>query len=170
MVLRKYSQSANYYLWEHSQRAYLYLWDWHHCLPSLPAFSDSLVRVACLCALSLIITGTSPSSKFNKREKLIHGIIWKSLLDTRSLSFSDIYLDFIKSPLTLSTPTNKDRLSGSSPTNKDKLSGSTPANNNKHSGSTSSCDYILSGSYIFPQFVSKNLVGSPLVIDMVVQR
>ena len=28
----------------------------------------------------------------------------------------------------------------------------------------------LSGSYIFPQFVSKNLVGSPLVIDMVVQR
>ena len=98
------------------------------------------------------------------------GIIWKSLLDTRSLSFSDIYLDFIKSPLTLSTPTNKDRLSGSSPTSKDKLSGSTPANNNKHSGSTSSCDYILSGSYIFPQFVSKNLVGSPLVIDMVVQR
>ena len=146
MVLRKYSQSANYYLWEHSQRAYLYLWDWHHCLPSLPAFSDSLVRVACLCALSLIITGTSPSSKFNKREKLKHGIIWKSLLDTRSLSFSDIYLDFIKSPLTLSTPTNKDRLSGS-----------TPTNNNKHSGSTSSCDYILSGSYIFPQFVSKNL-------------
>ena len=29
---------------------------------------------------------------------------------------------------------------------------------------------MLSGSYIFPQFVSKNLVGSPLVIDMVVQR
>ena len=29
---------------------------------------------------------------------------------------------------------------------------------------------MLSGSYILPQFVSKNLVGSPLVIYMVVQR
>ena len=53
---------------------------------------------------------------------------------------------------------------------KDKLSGSTPANNNKNSGSTSSCNYRLSGSYIFAQYVSKNLVGSPLVINMVVQR